>query len=289
MVAVGVGLRCLGVLVAVGGVLRLWGCGALLLLLLLLRFLLRCSSPLPMAWGIPLRRLLRSRRSKLLGTNGRIERLATGATSRVALAAMGSRRGTGAIRRAAETVRGTGATRRAAVMGVIRRVVLVVMAMRVRAMVALAEMAARVQVTGVTRRMGEMVRVMVVTSRVVPGAMAILVVTGSLRAMKVQAARVASRVAEIVRAMATSKTAAQVQAARAATRKTETVRPTATPRPPRRHRRLLLRELTPQRIPGPIRLRRSSQRLHSTSRHQYPLPRIALVLSTAINTPQPAL
>lgn len=187
-----------------------------------------------MAWGIPSRRLLRSRRNKPLETNGRIERLATGATSRVVLVVMGS-------------LRGTGVTRRAAVMGVIRRVVLVGMAMRVRAMVALAAMAARVQVTGVIRR-----------------------------------------VAEIVRAMATSKTAALVQAARAATRKTETVRPTATPRP-RRHRRLLLRELTPQRIPRPTRLRRSSQRLHSTSRHQYPLPRIALVLSTAINTPQPAL
>ena len=123
--------------------------------------------------------------------------------------------------------------------------------------------------------------------------MAILVVTGSLRAMKVQAVRVASRVAEIVRAMATSKTAALVQAVRAVTRRVaETVKTKATPPTPptpRRHRRLLLRESSRQRIPRPTRLRRSSQPLHSTSRHQYPLPRIALVLSTAINTSHPAL
>ena len=251
-----------------------------------------------MVWGIPLRRLLRSRRNRLLGTNGRIGRLATGAASRVALAAMGSRRGTGAIRRAAETVRGTGVTRRAAAMGVIRRVVLVGMAMKVRAMVALAEMAARVQVTGVTRRvvlvrvamkvqaMGATSRVaemaarvqvtgvirraaaMGVIRRVVPGAMAILVAMGSLRAMKVQAMGATSRVVLVVMAMrvqAVRVMAMKVQAARGATRKTETAR-APTPRP--RHRRLLLRELTPQRISRPIRLRRSSKhrRLHSTSR-----------------------
>ena len=195
-----------------------------------------------------MRRLLRSRRSRLLETNGRIGRLATGVTSRVVLVVMGSLRGTGVRVRAmavleamAARVQAMGAIRRTAEMGVIRRVVLVVMAMRVRAMVALAEMAVLVQGTGETRRvaaMGVIRRVVlvgmgsrrgtgatrktaeivraVVTSRVVLGAMAILVVTGSLRAMKVQAAR-------------------------AATRKTETVRPTATPPARRRHRRLLLR------------------------------------------------
>ena len=127
----------------------MWGCGALLLLLLLLRFLLRCSSPLPMAWGIPLRRLWRSRRNKLLGTNGRIGRLATGATRRVALAVMDSRRvmkgqAMGATSRAVAMVR---------VMGVTRRV---------------AETAARVQAVRATRKTGATSRAMATSKPTLP-------------------------------------------------------------------------------------------------------------------------